>query len=206
MDDNDFRWILLVGLLLLAPVGLYYRFRSHTGEKLDRTQEGLFILVALRLLGVVGLLGMLAFLINPIWMKWSSVPLPVSARWAGVVLGILGGLLMTWTFRTLGSNLTDTVVTRRVHTLITAGPYDWVRHPFYGAGGMLVAAVFLISGNVFFLVTGAAAILLLVIRTRREEQRLLERFGDAYRRYMATTGRFFPRIRSGPRIGSGQSR
>jgi protein-S-isoprenylcysteine O-methyltransferase Ste14 len=27
--------------------------------------------------------------------------------------------------------LTDTLVTRREHTLITHGPYRWVRHPFY---------------------------------------------------------------------------
>ena len=39
--------------------------------------------------------------------------------------------LLFWTFHSLGKNLTDTVVTRREHTLVTHGPYRWVRHPFY---------------------------------------------------------------------------
>jgi protein-S-isoprenylcysteine O-methyltransferase Ste14 len=39
-----------------------------------------------------------------------------------------------------------------------------------------------------------AAVVLLVVRTRKEEQKLIERFGDAYRRYMAQTGRFLPRL------------
>ena len=33
-------------------------------------------------------------------------------------------------------------------------------------------------------------------RIRSEEAKLVERFGDDYRRYMARTGRFFPRLRS----------
>ena len=45
----------------------------------------------------------------------------------------MGGSLIVWAFQSLGSNLTDTVVTRRQHTLITHGPYRWVRHPFYDA-------------------------------------------------------------------------
>ena len=35
---------------------------------------------------------------------------------------------------------------------------------------------------------------LLAIRTPKEEQMLIERFGDDYRNYMATTGRFLPRL------------
>ena len=46
--------------------------------------------------------------------------------------------------------------------------------------------------------TGFAALALLVIRTATEEGKLVERFGDDYRRYMARTGRFFPRFRSAP--------
>ena len=41
-------------------------------------------------------------------------------------------VLLIWTLRSLGPNLTDTVVTRQAHTLVTRGPYRWVRHPFYG--------------------------------------------------------------------------
>lgn len=194
-DDQTFRLVLLLGFLLFFPVGVYFRVRSQaTREKLDRRQEGLFILVALRLSGLVGMLGLFAYMINPEWMKWSSLPLPVWLRWVGVGLGALGGLLVVWTFSNLGKNLTDTVVTRKEHTLVTTGPYRWVRHPFYCAFALLWVANALAAANWFLLAVGGFAFLLLVVRTRKEEEKLVERFGDEYRRYMERTGRFFPRL------------
>ena len=128
-------------------------------------------------------------------MSWSAVHLSAWARWPGAGIGFAGGLLLVWTVSCLGRNLTDTVVTRRNHTLVTNGPYRWVRHPFYLAGAMGMVAVFLLSANAFFLVTGTAGFTLLVVRTAREEANLLRKFGDDYRMYMRRTGRFLPRFR-----------
>src|SRR5207247_538638 len=123
-DDHTFRIILILGLLVVLPIGIYHRLKSQaTGEKLDRWQEGLFILFTLRTAGVVGWLGIIAYLVNPSWMAWSSVPLPDWLRWTGVGVFVMAGELLIWTFRSLGKNLTDTVVTRREHTLVTSGPY-----------------------------------------------------------------------------------
>jgi protein-S-isoprenylcysteine O-methyltransferase Ste14 len=96
-------------------------------------------------------------------------------------------------FHSLGPNLTDTVVTRREHTLVTHGPYRWVRHPFYGVGFLGLLAVTLMTANWFIALTGAVVIALLVHRTRTEEVKLIERFGDEYRAYRERTGAFFPR-------------
>ena len=193
-DDQVFRWVLLAGALLVLPVAAYHRVRAHTGEKLDRRQEGLFILVTLRLLGLVGAVALVAFLINPAWMAWSAVPLPAWARWAGVPVGVLGVTLLAWTLHHLGTNLTDTVVTRQRHTLVTTGPYRWVRHPFYVAFALALLANALAAANWFLFAVGAAAIFLLAVRSRTEEAKLLERFGDDYRRYRERTGRFAPRV------------
>src|SRR5690242_18545 len=116
-DDQLFRLILLIGFVLFMPVGIYHRLKARTGETLDRRQEGLFILVTLRLVGFVGMAGLIAYLVNPACMAWAAVPLPVSLRWTGVGLVLLAGWLLAWMFRTLGRNLTDTVVTRKQHTL-----------------------------------------------------------------------------------------
>jgi protein-S-isoprenylcysteine O-methyltransferase Ste14 len=117
----------------------------------------------------------------------------VSVRWLGVALLAVAAILLTWTFRRLGTNITDTVVTRRDHTLVLHGPYRWVRHPFYGSVTLFLLALSLIAANWFLLLTGAVVVTLLVIRTRREEDHLVRRFGDDYRRYMNRTGRFLPR-------------
>src|SRR5205823_3429009 len=82
-------------------------------------QEGLFMLFTLWSVGVVGWLGIIAYLVNPSWMAWSAVPLPDWLRWTGVGVFVVAGGLLIWTFRSLGKNLTDTVVTRREHTLGT---------------------------------------------------------------------------------------
>jgi protein-S-isoprenylcysteine O-methyltransferase Ste14 len=194
-DDQTFRMILIVGALILFPIMAYRRLKSQaTAETLDRRQEGRFILFTLRPIGVAAMLGLLAFMINPVWMEWSSVRLPAWLRWSGVGLGVLAGGLLVWTLRNLGPNLTDTVVTRREHTLVTTGPYRWVRHPFYDAVGLAILANSLTAANWFLFLTGGLAVILMIVRTRTEEEHLLAHFGDSYRGYVASTGRFVPRI------------
>ena len=193
-DDQMFRLILLVGFVTFMPIGIYHRLKSRTGEKLDRRQEGLFIMITLRLVGVAAMAGLIAYLINPACMAWAAVPLPVWLRWTGVGLALLAGLLIVWMFRTLGRNLTDTVVTRKQHTLVTNGPYRWVRHPLYALAVLLGVANSLAAANWFFFVAGCLVFMLLAIRTRKEEENLIARFGDDYRNYMQRTGRFVPRL------------
>lgn len=193
--DQTFRLILIVGFLILFPIAFYHRLKSQaSGETLDRRQEGFLILFTLRPAGISSMLGLVAFMVNPAWMAWSSLDLPPWMRWTGVVLGAFAGGLLVWTLHSLGKNLTDTVVTRKSHTLVTAGPYHWVRHPFYDSTALFVLANSLVAANWFIFLTGGLLIVLMVVRTRKEEENLLSRFGSAYRGYMEQTGRFLPRI------------
>ena len=203
MTDQLARTILAIGFAVVVPVGIDYRLRSRTGERLDRRQEGWLILLTLRPLGVAAMGGLLAFLIEPRWMAWSSFWLPDWLRWTGAVTGAAAAALLVWTFHSLGHNLTDTVVTRRDARLVTQGPYRWVRHPFYTAFATAVTANSLITANGFLAVTGGVAFLLIVARTSIEERNLVERFGPDYEAYMRRTGRFLPRWpRRGDRVDS----
>lgn len=195
--DQAIRVVMIAGMAIILPIAAYHRVKAHaTGERLDRRQEGLFIMIALRLTGIAGMVGLLLYLVNPRWMAWSSMHVSVALRWAGVALGIAAGMLVVWTFRSLGKNLTDTVVTRREHTLVMRGPYRWVRHPLYLSVMLSVVANTLAAANWFILLTGALCFALIVARTRREEVFLLARFGDAYADYRRRTGWFFPRFRA----------
>jgi protein-S-isoprenylcysteine O-methyltransferase Ste14 len=193
--DQPFRAVLIVVFLVVIPIGIYHRLKSQaTREKLDRRQEGLFILATLRPVGIAFWLELIAWMVDPSWMAWSSLSLPAWLRWTGVGLIAVACGLLVWTFLSLGKNLTDTVVTRQTHTLVIHGPYRWVRHPFYDSAALLALALSLITANWLFFVTGVVLFCLLVIRTPTEEENLVARFGDSYRAYMERTGRFLPRI------------
>ena len=199
-EEQTLRTAVFVILMSVLPIGIRYRVKSQaTGEQLDRRREGLFILATLRPAGAAAWAGLIAWMINPRWMAWSALPLSASLRWVGVGVLIGAGALMIWTFRSLGPNLTDTVVTRQNHTLVTHGPYRWIRHPLYLCAALLTLAMSLVAANWFLAVAGVIGVGLLVIRTRTEEEHLIARFGNDYRSYMQRTGRFLPRIGAGRR-------
>lgn len=198
-DDAPFRMLLIVGFAVVLPIMLYHRIKAHRPEPLDRRQEGLFVLATLRPIGVTFMIGSIVYMVNPARMAWSEVWLPAWLRWVGLgLLPLLAGLLF-WTLHSLGTNLTDTVVTRKEHTLVVRGPYHWVRHPFYCCIGLLIVAVSLVAANWFLMITGALTLAVMVVRTSTEEAKLVARFGDDYRRYMASTNRFVPTLRKGGR-------
>lgn len=193
--DELFRWIFVAILVGFLPFGLYHRIRSNIGgEKLDRWQEGTFILFGLRLSGLPWFIGGIVWMIDPSLMAWASVPLPLWLRWSGFILIAVWGVLFVWTFQTLGKNLTDTVVTRKDHTLVTTGPYRYVRHPFYLSFLIAVIGGGIVTANWYLFLTSLLPFAFLVARTRIEEEKLVERFGDEYREYMSRTGRFWPRL------------
>jgi protein-S-isoprenylcysteine O-methyltransferase Ste14 len=138
---------------------------------------------------------MFVYLIIPGWMQWAGLPLPAWLRWMGAGIALLAIGLIYWTLAHVGKNLTSTVVVRSNATLVTSGPYRFVRHPFYAAGAIWLFGVSLLTANWFLGLGGLLLMFLLVLRTPKEEQKLIDRFGDQYRVYAATTGRFFPKTR-----------
>lgn len=194
--EDPFRIALIVILLLIMPISIYYRLQAAaSGEKISHQDEGILLFASLRLAGCVLLIATLTWLISPRVVQWATLPLDFRVRWTGVVTGLSCSSLMYWTLSSLGKNLTDTVVTRTDATLITHGPYRWVRHPFYVTAALLMGSVTLLTANALIGLSSILVLSLLAIRTPKEEQRLIERFGDQYRDYMVKTGRFLPRFR-----------
>ena len=192
--DATFRPIVAVAFFTIIAIALPFRIKSQsTGEKLDRTQEGIFTMIALRVAGFVVWASVISYLFRPGTMQWSSLPLSAEIRWIGVALSALTAVLLIWTLSSLGKNLTDTVVTRQAHALVVHGPYRWVRHPFYDCMFLFMIGTSLAMANWFVLLSGLAAFAILAARSQTEEQKRLERFGEPYRIYRATTGRFLPK-------------
>lgn len=195
--DVPFRFAILLMFLAAMSIGSYHRLKAaQSGERFDRRQEGLWLAIFLRLAGLITWVATILYLIWPETIARAQVVLPDWLRWSGSIFGAAGVLLMFWTLTNLGKNLTDTVATRRDATLVTRGPYRWIRHPFYVTAALMMLAAALLSANVLIAVSGLMVIVLLVLRTPKEEQKLLDKFGDGYRQYMANTGRFLPKLRN----------
>lgn len=194
-SENPFRIALVVVIVLTMSVTFYHRVQAaSSGEKITRKDEGYVFATVLRLAGLFLWLSTFGYLFFPASFQWASIPLHPGVRWFGVILGAGCSVLMYWTLSSLGKNLTDTVVTRAKATLVTHGPYRWVRHPFYVTAALLMGSVTLLTANWFIGASSLLVLSLLAIRTPKEEQMLTDRFGQQYRDYMAKTGRFFPRI------------
>ena len=108
---------------------------------------------------------------------------------AASILILLGLLLHAWTITALRAWWS-----RR--TLCTTGPFRWFRHPMYAAWitGILPGALLLADSPVL-LAALLPVHLLWHLLVRSEERRMLALFGDAYRAYARSTGRFIPSLR-----------
>jgi len=194
-QETLFHIIALVTTISGFSVSVFYRRRAEqTGEEISAKEEGAIILNLRRVLGLLLWLSLLAYLINPGWMAWARMPVPMWLRWIGAGLMVIAVPLIYWVFSSLGTNVTPTVVTREAHSLVTHGPYRWVRHPLYTVGFTLFLGFSLMAPSWFTLIVMLLGSAVLAQRTEIEEARLIERFGDDYRVYMQRTGKFFPRL------------
>jgi methanethiol S-methyltransferase len=80
------------------------------------------------------------------------------------------------------------------HTLATAGPYSYVRHPQY-VGFILVMFGFLVQWPTLLTLAMFPVLVFMYLKlARAEERETLVSFGDTYREYMAKVPAFFPRL------------
>jgi protein-S-isoprenylcysteine O-methyltransferase Ste14 len=191
---SDVRSALIgLGILFLA-VAIYHRIRSvMSGDRLDRTKEGWPLMIGIRLTGAATFGGTIAWLSNPSLFGWAALSVPEWVRWTGVAGFAFSVFWLSWMFISLGSNLTDTVVTRECAHFVESGPYRFVRNPMYSGILLVGPSLGLGLGTWLLPVAATAMFWLLARRTSMEEKYLIARFGDQYREYMDRVGRFFPR-------------
>lgn len=195
-DENPFRIVLIAVAVVQTVISLVYLKRARAGSTiLGQREEGILLTAAVAVCYIAYGAAVVAYLLNPAWMAWSAVRLPVQLRWFGTVPVLLGGTLLIWGLEHLGANLTISISTRQDHALITTGPFRWVRHPLYTAGMVESVGVCLLMANWFVALSAGLFWAFVVYRTPLEENKLIDRFGDEYEQYMSRVGRFAPKIR-----------
>jgi protein-S-isoprenylcysteine O-methyltransferase Ste14 len=120
------------------------------------------------------------------------VPQSPALYLAGVGVLVLGLAFAIWARVRLGSNWSGTVELKRDHELVRGGPYRFVRHPIYT--GILIGFVGSAIARDEWRAVAALplAVLALWRKLSVEERWMLERFGDAYRRFQAEVPALIP--------------
>jgi protein-S-isoprenylcysteine O-methyltransferase Ste14 len=145
-----------------------------------------------------------AILWNPIPLRLALAP-RASAVLLGAVFLFAGLGLYLWGLFTLRGMFAPSsgfgVRIQAAHTLVTSGPYRYIRHPMYLAVIVATFGAFLVYRTwaaLFF----AVAMFGLVVRARREERILAAEFGTDWQGYASRVPMWFPRTRPGHRGGA----
>lgn len=191
-----FRLIFLVVFVVSLSISAYYRrLARESGEVISRRGEGSLALILRGVLALPLLMSILLYAFIPRWMEWSALALPAWARWMGAGMGIICSSLLWWVFRSIGKNISETVLTKRNHELVTEGPYRWVRHPLYSVALLELFSLSLLASNWFMILIGLIGVLVFrLIVIPIEEEKLVERFGREYEEYRERTGAMVPRV------------
>ncbi|MBM3334501.1 isoprenylcysteine carboxylmethyltransferase family protein [Candidatus Sumerlaeota bacterium] len=116
--------------------------------------------------------------------EWDALLWPL-----GMAILALGVIIRIWA---------QQHVRRRVHGprhLAKTGPYALVRNPIYIANILLCVSATVFSELLWFIpITICWSVFVYSLVVRYEEMRLLRKYGDAYREYMAAVPRWIPRF------------
>ena len=196
MDQSSlFHWsFVLVFLATFAISGFYRRRARQSGEAIRRSQESRMVILLRVFFALPFYLAALTYMVNPAWMDWSAMSMPLWLRLLATVVALALIPVIYWTMRSIGNNVSETYLTKTNHVLVTHGPYRWVRHPIYTVATTLFVALSMVAANWFMLVMAVMqTTMLALVVIPREEAQLTLKFGAGYQAYQQRTGQLLPR-------------
>ena len=195
--EFQFRWVTAYLLLVQLGVSIYWRWLARrSGDVVPRSAEPKRIMAARLLMAILVLMPLGWYLLAPTSLPWSKLWLLDEVRWVGAALCAASILLVFWTLKTLGPNVTETTLTKQSHVLVTAGPYRLIRHPFYAFTILFLLGVSILTAS-WLILLGMAVCTVIHLRViiPAEEDSLAAKFGQPYRDYVSRTGRLLPKNR-----------
>lgn len=161
--------------------------RWHGSPRARRQDRG-----SITLLATSASVGVFFFFVFPLIVRKATVASPfLFFAGSGVVIG---GTALRWSaIKTLGRSFTGSVVTEEAQSLVSHGPYKYLRHPSYTGILLVVFGFGLMMANWLSLLAIFVGMFIgILYRIRIEEGALCQHFGQPYKNYMAVTKRLIP--------------
>ncbi|MCA9262421.1 MAG: isoprenylcysteine carboxylmethyltransferase family protein [Planctomycetales bacterium] len=112
-------------------------------------------------------------------------------RWIGVGMSVGGIVLFMWAMRSLGAAYRPCSAVVLPESIVTHGPYRWLRHPIYLSNEIYMLGIGLATGSAWMALPLIVFGLVHLYQARREERQLAEGHPQ-YRDYQRRT-RWFGR-------------
>ncbi len=106
--------------------------------------------------------------LDAVRFRWTSMPF--WTVWPGIALFVAAMGLVSWVM--MVNRFAETTVriqTDRAHTVVSAGPYRWVRHPMYVGAILMYPATALMLGSMWAMAVAGLIAALMVVRTALED-------------------------------------
>jgi len=113
---------------------------------------------------------------------------------AGVAVTGAGIALRQWAIATLGQYFVGHVLVQPGQTVISTGPYRWLRHPSYTGQWLEMIGIGLATGNVASIATCVLMPLIGITARINGEERELVASLPGYRQYVQGRSRLIPHI------------
>jgi protein-S-isoprenylcysteine O-methyltransferase Ste14 len=183
-------WLMIAVLAIATIASRVILLRTHPDLAMERarwTENRNIKNWDKRLMPIVALYGpALMWLVAGLDKRWNaSPPLALELEIAAFVVGILGYLISIWAF--LENKFFSAVVriqTERGHSVISTGPYRWVRHPGYAGGLVSFLATPIALGTLWVFLPVVLTGIAIIARTALEDQTLQNEL-TGYREYAA---------------------
>lgn len=189
LPENMLGWFLIfTGVGYCLGGGIYLAFGRVSGQPTAVSDRSLLALAP----------GAVAVLLLPgveyVFLP-AVLPRAPAWQWLGLALIAAGMGLRIWVRLALKGTYSGNMAARAGQSLVTSGPYRYLRHPGYASfivmavgiglgfsslGGLLAAVLLLLPGMAY--------------RIRVEERMLVEQYGQEYRRYAQRTWRLLPLV------------
>jgi protein-S-isoprenylcysteine O-methyltransferase Ste14 len=126
------------------------------------------------LMGVHGILQLAVLIVAGLDHRYSwSARISTAAEVAALILCSLGYILVVWA--TASNAFFSQIVriqTERGHTVVSSGPYQFVRHPAYAGGVLTNLSTPILLGSWWAFILGLLDALLMILRTALEDRTL----------------------------------